>query len=78
VSRKFILRYRGAGPAPRRDVETFRKAPETRLLDESARMLLVEGDAEKLQAIVRGLRSWSMSEESWVPLPDPRESVRSR
>ena len=51
---RFILRYRGPGQKPAKDVARVRELSEVRVLDDSApRMLLVEAPAEDASAPAR-------------------------
>ncbi len=74
---RFILRFRGPGAKPLRDVDQIRSLPGTTVLDDSSsRMLLVEtaeGGSEKLSEL---LPDWNVSSERKIPLPDRRLSVR--
>jgi hypothetical protein len=73
---RFILRYRGAGQAPERDVDRIRAVPGTAVVDQSARMLLVEGPADPLKALVDTLPDWIMTAERMIRLPDARPKIR--
>ena len=69
---RFILRYRGTGPKPDEDVQRIRALPNTIVLDDSPRMLLVEAPEDELKAALASMREWVMSQERMIPLPDPR------
>ena len=45
VMPRFVMRYHGAGPRPEDVVERVRTLPESRIIDDSGRMLLVEAPA---------------------------------
>jgi hypothetical protein len=75
---RYILRYRGAGPCPERDVELIAALPGVEVLDESPRMLLVDATEEDLRTTIADLRGWVMSAETAVPLPDVRRRPRHR
>ena len=75
---RYILRFRGAGRKPAADVERVRALPQTTVLDDSSRMLLVEAPAEELETALKDLPDWSMSEEQTLTLPDPRPRVRGK
>ncbi len=72
---RFILRYRGTGPAPEAHVERIRALPEARVLDASSRMMLVEAREEDLRNAVSEMPGWVLSAEQTIPLPDPRPKV---
>ena len=78
MGQQFILRYHGSGAAPREDIARVRAAPETSVLDESPRMLLVHGSPESLSRVVGELASWTLSPVTSVPLPDPRPTIQRR
>jgi hypothetical protein len=59
--RHYVLRYRGRGPAPAADVA--RIAGAVQVLDQVARMLLVEGSASQLASLAAELPSWLVREE---------------
>lgn len=73
---RFILRYRGAGPAREEDLKRIRSMPEARVIDASSpRMMLVEGPEEHLRSAISDMPDWVMSAEQMIPLPDPRPKV---
>lgn len=73
---RFILRYRGSGPRPAETVERIRGLPNVTVLDDSPRMLLVEGLEGELRSLIESLSDWVMAPERMVPLPDPRPKPR--
>ena len=73
---RFILRFRGKGARPIKDVEQIKALPETTVLDDSSRMLLVEAPAADLRAAVSTLTDWVVAEERMISLPDPRPKLR--
>ena len=74
--KRFILRYTGKGEPPHDLAETVRAAPDLDIVEESGRMLLVEGSREDLERIVASRPDWLLAEEAMVPLPDTRKKVR--
>jgi len=74
---RYILRFRGEGTRPEKDVEFIRSLPETTVLDDSPRMLLVEAPEDVLRGALQSLPDWVMVEEKSIPLPDPRPKVRN-
>ncbi|MGH9834031.1 MAG: hypothetical protein ACRD9Y_13505, partial [Blastocatellia bacterium] len=76
--KRYILRYCGEGTRLERDVELIRSLPETTVLDDSPRMLLVEAPEDALRKALESLPDWVMVEEKFIPLPDPRPKVRNR
>jgi hypothetical protein len=75
---RFILRYRGAGPHPAGDAERIATLPGVEVIDDSPRMLLVEGPANALRAAVADMPGWVIAAERAVPLPDVRRRPRGR
>jgi len=75
---RFILRFSGQGAKPQSDVARISSLPNTRVLDDSPRMLLVEAPARELKALVDELPEWEMTEERMIALPDPRPKMRGR
>jgi hypothetical protein len=73
---RFILRYRGSGPAHPEDVGKIRALPDTTVLDSSSnRMMLVDAPEQHLRAAVRDMPDWVLIPEQTVPLPDTRKKV---
>jgi hypothetical protein len=74
VSRRFVLRYRGAGRVPIGEVARIEQA--VHVVDRSPRMLLVEGTGAGVTRLLAGLPRWVAVEEATVPVPTTRPSVR--
>jgi hypothetical protein len=75
----FILRYRGTGAKPEKDVRRIECLPHLRILDDSSpRMLLVEAPADEMQALADSLTDWVISAERNYKLPDPRPRPRAQ
>jgi hypothetical protein len=68
---KYILRYRGQGIMPDEEARHILESADATILDDSARMVLVEAVGAKLKAAVAGMDQWSVSPEHTVPLDDP-------
>jgi hypothetical protein len=67
---RFILRYQGKGAKPAEDVQRLLTLSGVKLVDESAKMLLVEAPvAETLKAAVESADGWSIALEHSVELP---------
>ena len=73
---RLILRYTGTGPMPAAHVACVRSVPGTQVLEQSDRMLLVEGSEQALKAATRPLGDWVVSRDSTVPVPDTRKKIR--
>jgi hypothetical protein len=74
---RFILRYRGSGPRPDADAERIATLSGVEVIDDSGRMLLVDGPEGPLRSAVAALPGWTIGEERAVPLPDVRRRPRS-
>ncbi len=69
----FIARYRGKGQNPAADVERLTRLEGVRVLDESPRMLLLEGPEHTLRSAVESMPDWVVAHERnyTVPRPSP-------
>ena len=74
---RYILRYTGNGPAPVGDLAAVRRAGVS-VVDEGARMLLVEAAPAVVDEVVHELAHWVASPERTVPRPRTRPSVADR
>jgi hypothetical protein len=70
---RYVFRYRHRGPAPAADVA--RIAGEVRVLDQVARMLLVEGSSSQVASLAAALPRWLATQEDAFSLA--RETERS-
>lgn len=73
---RFILRFTGSGAKPADDLQRIRTQPETKVLDETERMILLEASPAKVAKLQSSLKDWSVCAEQSVPLPDPRPKLR--
>jgi len=73
---RYILRYTGSGRRPAADLRRIRATPKLTVLDEAARMLLVEARAQPLRQVVSSLPGWVCSPERSIRLPDNRPAPR--
>ena len=53
----------------------IRSTPGVRVLDESPRMLLVDGEESTLREKLKGMPGWSLHPEQAYPLPDTRKKI---
>jgi hypothetical protein len=74
---RYILRFTGRGATPDADLERIRSTPEVAVLDVSSRMLLVEASLDTVSQLTETLPSWTYTHEQTIPLPDPRQKIRS-
>jgi hypothetical protein len=60
---------------PAEHLENIRSTPGLKVVDESPKMLLVEGDEATLSEKLREMPEWSLHPEVEYPLPDTRKKV---
>jgi hypothetical protein len=68
---RFIVRYCGKGPKPAADVEQLRNLDQTKVLDETPRMLLVEAPETALLCALSAMPDWVVSAERSYAAPRP-------
>lgn len=73
--RRYIARFEGQGAKPAADAARARRLPGVTVLDESSRMLLIEGDDEALLALVETLSDWVVAPEQTYTVPDTRKRL---
>ena len=73
---RFILRYKGTGSKPESDLKRIRKASNLAIVDESPRMLLVDGDTETIGHLRDQLADWLVTPEAQISVPDPRQRIK--
>jgi hypothetical protein len=72
---QFILRYGGSSSIPEDHLESIRTVPGLKVLDQSPKMLLVDGDESTLREKLRDKPGWSIHTQSAYPLPDTRQKI---
>ncbi|MCI0461273.1 MAG: hypothetical protein L0Z62_30365 [Gemmataceae bacterium] len=72
----FIVRYTGRGAPPAEDLQRIRSLAGLHIVNESPRMLLVEGSASSVRALEE-MESWVVTPEKMMSPPDPRPKLRS-
>ncbi len=72
---RFILRYKGSGPKPDEDVARISSLPDTTMLDDSPRMLLVGAPEAELRALIASMPDWAISPEQEIKIPEPRPKI---
>jgi len=75
---RYILRFTGTGPKPAVDVMRIRAAAKLTVLDDSARMLLVEASEEHIKEMISSMPGWTWSPERTIRLPDSRPRPRRK
>ena len=73
---RYIVRYLGEGSRPAADVRRIRAVRAVVVLDDSARMLLVEASQKSLKELLGSMPGWSWSPERTIRLPDHRPKPR--
>jgi len=53
----------------------IRSVKGVRVVDETGRMLLVDGPADDLQGLVAEMPDWVITPEHTILLPDPRRQI---
>jgi hypothetical protein len=72
----YILRYKAAGAKPESDLSRIREAAGIKIVDESPRMLLVEGDDENIKHLSGDLGNWLVTPETQISVPDTRQRIK--
>jgi hypothetical protein len=72
---RYVLRYLGSSDVPGEHLDTIRSTPGLKVLDESPKMLLVDGDESALQEKLKNLPEWSIHPEVNYQLPDTRQKL---
>lgn len=75
---RYIVRYVGEGRRPSADVQRILTAPGLTVLDQTPRMLLVEGGARGLKSLLGSMSGWTCTPERAFRLPDPRPRPRRK
>lgn len=75
---RYILRFCGHGVKPEADVQRITATPRLKVLDHTARMLLVEGAEGELRTVLHSLSNWVMTEETFIPAPDSRPKLQGK
>lgn len=73
---KYILRFKGSGKAPERDMCLIKGNNELKIIDTTLKMVLVETCPSVINSLSLKLDEWSISEEKKIPLPDTRIIIK--
>jgi len=73
---RYILRYKAAGPKPESDLMRIRNTPGLTVVDESPRMLLVEGDDKRIEGLRGDLADWLVTPEVQISVPDKPHRIK--
>jgi len=74
--KRYILLYNGQGEKPDADVQQIRSASGITVLDETSRMLFVEGSDPDLKGVVEKLDLWSLEPERTYRASPPRARLK--
>jgi hypothetical protein len=72
---RYILRYGGLQSIPADHVNSIRSLPGVQVIDESPKMLLVEGEDSALREKIKEMPEWSIHPEKGYPIPDTRQKL---
>lgn len=72
---RFILRYLGAGELPDEDLARVRALCDSRIVDQTPRMLLVDAAGDHVHQLVKTMPQWAVAPETVTPLPDTRKRI---
>lgn len=72
---RYILRYGGSQSIPAEHLDSIRSIPGLKVIDQSPKMLLVDGDEATLRGKLSNMPGWSLHPEVEYPLPDTRKKV---
>jgi uncharacterized protein YlzI (FlbEa/FlbD family) len=75
---RFILRFKGTGPIPAKDIERIRALPDVDVLDSTSRMLLVEAEEDDVASLIHSMPEWVLSPEQTVNRSDPRPKIMEK
>jgi hypothetical protein len=75
IMSRYILRYKGSSAMPAEHLNSIRSTPGLKVLDESPKMLLVDGDESELRKNLKSFPGWSIHPETEYPLPDTRQKL---
>lgn len=72
---RYILRYGGSQAIPTEHVDRIRSTPGIKVIDESPKMLLVDGEESALREKIKEMPEWSIHPEKGYPIPDTRQKL---
>ncbi|MGA8312858.1 MAG: hypothetical protein WB755_22700 [Terriglobales bacterium] len=72
---RYILRYGGSQSMPAEHLNSIRSTPGLKVIDESPKMLLVDGEESALREKLKEMPDWSIHAEKGYPLPDTRQKL---
>lgn len=75
--RRYIFRFQGKGAIPQDTLEAIRQRDGVTVLDETARMVLVQAEEAAAQGLATELAGWSCTEEKMLARPTPWPNVRT-
>lgn len=72
---RFVLRYGGSEAMPADHLSAIRSTPGLQVIDESPKMLLVDGEESALQQKLKAMPGWSLHPEQTYQMPDTRKRI---
>lgn len=72
------MRYTGQEPASDEDIARVRAWPQTTILDQTSRMLLVEAPEGASRTLADALPGWVITPEQLIPVPSTRPTLRRK
>ena len=72
---RLIVRYRGEGPRPESTITQLRSLPDVSIIDDSGRMLLIDGPEAMVRDALRPSDDWIIAPEKKYSIPDVRKKV---
>ena len=73
---RIILRFRGRGPLPDAVVEQVAQLPDTRIVERTRQMLLVDGPEEPVRKVIGAGPDWLVVQERGYARPDARPTIK--
>ena len=74
---RFMLRYSGGG-VPEQDVAALAADAGVKIVDRTAKMVLLEGQASAAEDLAGKLQGWKLYPEVEYNLPDDRPRIRNQ
>lgn len=72
---RLIVRYRGQGSRPESVIRQIRQMPNVSIVDDSDRMLLVDGPEAPLRDLLQPFDDWLIAAEKKYPIPGNRKRI---
>ena len=73
---RFILRFSGAAMAPENLAATLSSQKSIKVLDSTAKMLLIDGRRSDIESALTTCSGWTLTPETFTPLPDGKVKAK--